>query len=135
MPLFEWNENLSVKVKELDEQHKKLISIINDLHDAMRQRKTKDILNDIINGLISYTETHFSTEEKYFEQFYYDMTLPHKNEHKNFVKKVLDFKKGFDENRMMLSMDIMNFLKDWLTGHINGRDKEYSAFFNDKGLY
>lgn len=134
MPLIEWMDDLSVNVKELDDEHKKLISLINELHDAMRERKTKETLKKIIDGLISYTGTHFAHEEKYFVQFNYNKTLVHKKLHKDFVTKVLEFKKGFEEDRMMLSMDIMNFLKDWLTMHIKGSDKEYSALFNENGI-
>ncbi len=132
--LINWNDSFSVSVTEIDLQHQKLISMINDLHDAMKARKTKEVLGEIIDGLIDYTEDHFSIEETYFAQFNYPETALHKKEHSDFVAKVKDVKKGFDEERLMLSMDIMNFLKDWLQNHINGTDKKYSQFFNSKGL-
>jgi hemerythrin len=50
------------------------------------------------------------------------------------VKKVKDFKEGFDDGRMMLSIEIIDFMKDWLLNHIQGSDKKYSALFNEKGL-
>ena len=135
MSLIEWTNDLSVNVKEIDLQHQKLVEMINDLHAAMRDRKTKDSLKKIIDDLANYTASHFLTEEKYFDQFKYDKAFMHKKEHNDFVKKVMEFKKGFDENRLLLSMDIMNFLKDWLTKHIKGSDKQYSPFFNEKGLF
>ena len=134
MPLIEWNENLSVNISEFDQQHKKLIGMINELHDAMRKRKAKDVLGKIVDGLIDYTETHFSNEEKYLEQFNYPRIVTQKKEHSYFVKKITEFKKGFDEGCPMLSIDIMNFLKDWLVNHIQGTDKKYSAFLNEKGM-
>ncbi len=126
---------MSVNVKEIDAQHKKLVQMLNELHDAMMQRKSKEALGKIIGGLIEYADVHFKTEEKYFDKFGYPETEAHKKEHSDFVKKVTDFKKGYDEGRLLLSMDVMNFLRDWLKNHIMGSDKKYSKFFNDHGLY
>ncbi len=134
MGLVTYNDSFSVNVSEIDQQHQKLFSIINKLDDAMRERRAKDILGEIINDLINYTTAHFTLEEKYFDQFDYYDTAPHKKEHNDFVKKVMDFKKAFDENRLMLSIDIISFLQDWLASHIKGNDKKYGPFFNEKGL-
>jgi len=134
MAIITWNDSLSVKVAEIDKQHQKLISIINELHDAMRLGKGKEILGKTVNGLIVYTATHFKLEEKYFAQFGYPDTDSHKKEHAAFVQKVSGFKDGFEKGKLTLTMDVMNFLSDWLKNHINGTDKKYSQFFNDKGL-
>ncbi len=134
MALFEWNDSMSVNVAEIDIQHKKLIGLINKLHEAMGQGKAKEILGEIINSLVDYTETHFLLEEKYFDQFGYSDALPHKKKHTDFVEKISDYKKGFEEDRLLLSMDIMYFLKDWLTTHIQGSDKKYGPLFNENGL-
>ena len=134
MDLIEWDDTLSVNVAEIDRQHKKLVAMINELHAAMRERRTKDVLGKIIDGMITYAETHFATEEKYFDQFNYPGTTTHKKEHKYFIKKVNEFKQSFDADRLMLSIDVIDFLKEWLVTHIQGSDKKYSSFFNKKGL-
>ena len=85
-------------------------------------------------ALISYTATHFKTEEKYFDQFGYPETDSHKKEHAAFVKKVTDFKDGFEKGKLGLSVEILNFLSDWLKNHIKKTDMKYSQFFNEKGL-
>ena len=134
MALIQWNDSFSVKVAEIDRQHQKLVSMINDLGDAMKQGKGKDVLGNIISGLVSYTATHFKTEEKYFDQFGYPETDSHKKEHAAFVKKVTDFKDGFEKGKLGLSIKVMNFLSDWLKNHIKKTDMKYSQFFNEKGL-
>ena len=134
MALIKWDDSFSVKVAEIDRQHQKLISMINELNDAMKQGKGKDILGKIVNGLISYTATHFKTEENYFERFGYPDANQHKKEHIAFVQKVSDFKNGFEKGKLSLSIEVMNFLSDWLQNHIKGTDKKYSQFFNGKGL-
>ena len=134
MPLIQWNDSYSVKVAEIDQQHKKLIAMINDLFAAMQQGKGKDVLGTILNGLVAYTGTHFTTEEQYFDRFGYPETVAHKKEHANFVAKVMDFKKSFDAGQLGLSLNVMNFLSDWLTHHIQNVDKRYGPLFNEKGL-
>ncbi len=134
MALIQWDGSFSVKVAEIDQQHQKLVSMINELNDAMRQGKGKDVLGKIINGLISYTATHFNTEEKYFDRFGYPETDSHKKEHVAFVKKVSEFKNGFEQGKLGLSIEVMNFLSDWLKNHIKLTDMKYSKFFNEKGL-
>ena len=134
MALITWNDGYSVKVKQFDDQHKVLIKMINDLHDAMKERKTKETLEKIVEGLLDYTGTHFSAEEKEFDRLGYPETAAHKLEHKNFVDKVSQFGKDFDSGKVMLSIDIINFLRDWLIKHINGTDKKYSEFLNSKGV-
>jgi hemerythrin len=132
--LIQWSSSLSVKVKQIDDEHQKLIKMINDLNDAMRVGKGKDVLGKIINELVNYAAVHFATEEKYFDQFGYQEATPHKSEHKIFVDEVYRFKKDFDEGRIGLSMKIMDFLSDWLKNHIVGIDQKYSSFFIEKGL-
>ncbi len=134
MPLIIWENSLSVKVSEIDAQHKKLVELINSLHESMKARKANEALGEIIENLISYAIEHFRTEEKYFDEFGYLKAIQHKKEHKNFVNKVAAFKNDFDNGKMMLSMDIMDFLKDWLLNHIKKTDMAYSDFFVEKGL-
>lgn len=134
MALITWNDSLSVNVAEIDQQHKKLVALINDLNDAMSVGKGKDILGRIVNDLVVYTATHFKAEEKYFAQFGYPDTFNHRREHVAFVKKVTAFKEGFEKGNLPLTVEVMRFMSDWLKKHIMGTDKKYSQFFNDKGL-
>lgn len=134
MALIQWSSRLSVNVKIIDTQHEKLVKLINDLNDAMAAGKGKDVVGKIISELVDYTVYHFSTEEKYFEQFGYPEITQHKSEHKKFTDEASHFKQEFDAGRIGLSVKVMSFLSDWLTNHIMGTDKKYSSFFNSHGL-
>lgn len=132
--LIEWSPSLSLDIKEIDEQHQQLVKMINDLHQAMMDRKSQQVLGEIIDGLIAYTASHFLTEEKYFVAYEYNGATVHKLAHKEFVNKVTAFKKDFESKKMMLSMEVMGFLKDWLIQHIMGEDRKYAPLFKSKGL-
>lgn len=121
-------------MEAIDSQHRKLVSMINALNDAMRQGKGKEVLGKIMNGLYAYTATHFKTEEKYFEQLDYPETNKHVSEHTAFVKKVADFRAGFAKGKLGLSVDVINFLSDWLRDHIQGSNRRYVTLFKASGL-
>lgn len=134
MSLMDWKDDLSVKVSEIDNQHKKLIGYINELHDAMKTGKAKDVLEGIIQKLINYTKSHFATEEKYFKLYNYPLTKEHLQEHESFVNQVVDFQEKFAAGKMGLSIQIMKFLTDWIQKHIKETDMAYSEFFIEKGI-
>ncbi len=134
MSLIGWNDNLSLHIGEIDRQHQHLVKMVNELNDAMRQGKGKEVLSKTLSGLITYTASHFGTEEKYFKQYEYPATADHKKEHQAFVAKVVDFKEKFEGGRVGLSIEIMNFLSDWLIKHIQGSDKQYGPFLKAHGL-
>jgi hemerythrin len=134
MPIFVWNESLSVNIKELDQQHQCLVEMINKLHDSMKSGKGDAVIGPILSDLLSYTQFHFSTEEKYFQQYSYPHALMHKKQHDDLTKKALELKANFDNGKITISIEVMNFLKDWVKDHILGSDKKYSPFFNAKGL-
>jgi hemerythrin len=134
MALIEWTEDFSVSVEEIDKQHKKLVAMINNLHDAMTQGKGNDYIKEIIDELVQYSIYHFATEEKYFDKFSYPDTEKHKQIHKDFIAKVSDFRKEYNEGNVMLTIEVMEFLSNWLQNHILGDDMEYSDFFVENGL-
>lgn len=134
MALITWSPSLSVNVKQFDDQHKKLIDLINKLHDAMKEGKGKDILGDILQSLIEYTKTHFAAEERLMQQHNYGEYEKHKKEHNLLVIQVLDIQKKHKEGTPVLTQTIMTFLKNWLASHIQGEDQKYGPFLNGKGI-
>lgn len=134
MPLLTWNESYSVNIHELDTQHKKIVELINELHDGMKLGKGKEICGKILNELVNYTGFHFKSEEKLFEMHGYSETVIHKRQHDDLVEQVMSFKNSFDKGQGMVTVDLMMFLKNWLTNHIVNTDKKYSQFLNSKGI-
>jgi len=134
MPLILWKPELSVKVRELDGQHQKLIALINDLDEAMAQGQSKAIMGAIISELARYTSTHFAHEEELLARFDYPGTAAQLAGHAAFIEDVARFQRGFEAGKLGLSIQVMDFLSDWLTKHIMGTDQQYSAFLNERGI-
>ena len=134
MALMAWSDNLSVNVTQIDEQHKKLVGMLNDLHDAMKQGKGSDASGNVLSGLVQYVATHFATEEKLMKEHAYPEYLKHKIEHDALTKQALDLQKQLQEGKPVLTVELMKFLKDWLSNHILGTDKKYGPYLNSKGI-
>jgi len=129
-----WTEEFSVNIAEIDAQHMQLFALIQDLHNAMKQGKTKNTLQSTISGLSDYAVNHFTTEERLFDKNDYPDQILHKQEHDLFIQKALQFKEDFEQDRIMVSMKIMDFLTDWLINHIMKSDMQYIAFLNERGV-
>ena len=131
---MKWIDDFGVGVEEIDHQHKDLINMINELFDAMSVGQANDVLGEIINNLIRYAVIHFDTEEGYFDQFDYEFSEDHKEEHRKFKEDVGKFKEGFETGNIVLSMEVFKFLKNWLINHIIGEDQKYKECFRENGL-
>ena len=134
MRFLEWNESMRVNIADVDYQHQELVRMICALNDAMAAGASHEVMGETITGLVNYTRTHFATEEAYFDRYGYPMADAHKAQHQDFVSRVEDFKRGFDEGRLFLSLDVMDFLGQWLVTHIQGSDREYGPFLNQRGV-
>jgi hemerythrin len=135
MAFFEWTDQLSVNVRAIDNQHKKLVEMINALNDAMLAHKGREMQKATIDAMVDYAATHFTLEEGYMKKFNYPEFPAHKKEHDEFTRTARDLKERADKKGFGLTLEIMGFLKDWLQNHIMGTDKRYSRFFNEHGLH
>ena len=129
-----WKKEYSVKVKEIDIQHKKIFVLINDLNKAIINKNFSETLRKIIDGLVDYSIYHFETEEKYFKKFNFEYSDEHKKEHESFKKKITGIIKKIDNNEMEISFELVDFLEDWIINHVTGSDQKYIQCFQENGL-
>jgi hemerythrin len=127
MAFYEWQDSFSVGVKEMDDQHKKLIAILNHLHDAMKAGKAAKEIGLIIDEMVDYTKFHFGAEEKLMTEKNYIGLASQKGEHSSFIKKAQEFQNEINSGKMNVSLEVLNFLKEWLTHHILVIDMKYSG--------
>jgi len=132
--LIHWKEKYNVNIKEIDQQHKKLIDMINVLHDAIIRKEDKNIMAQIISDMRDFAFIHFKTEEKYFSRIGYKDAESHKAEHKFFLEHVEIFYEEFQNYDSSLAVEVMTFLKDWFINHIVQLDKTYAAKLVDNGI-
>lgn len=131
---FEWSDEYSVSVNEIDLQHRKLVEMVNSLNEAMLARKGREAQKAAIDAMVDYSVSHFSVEENYMRRFGFEGLPAHKAEHEKFTIKALELKDRVNRAGFVLTLEIVDFLKQWLTGHIKGTDKQYKECFQAHGL-
>ena len=133
MPL-QWNESLATNVVEIDNQHRELITSINNLLQAMQQRKGNEEIEAVLRFLDEYVKMHFGMEEEYMQKHTYPGYNSHKEEHDQFIKSFLDLKQEFGVvgPEPVMVIKTQRWLTDWWTSHIGKVDKELGAFLQSK---
>jgi hemerythrin len=132
--ILEWDEKYSVGVSEIDEQHKKMFAVINNLIETASGKFEKEQLTAIINSLLEYKKFHFETEEKYFKQFNFEGAEEHITEHHKFAEKLASIQEEYGNDLIMLTFELIDFIEDWLIGHLMVMDQKYIACFKKNGL-
>jgi hemerythrin-like metal-binding protein len=135
MAFFNWSDDLSVGVAEIDGQHRYLIEIINDLFKAMQAGKGHEAVGAVLDQLIEYTGFHFKTEERLMKTYRYAHPVFHLQEHEKLVDKILSLQADYKAGKAGVSMSTLKFLKAWLYDHILKVDKRFARFLNSQGLY
>ena len=132
--LMRWDSSLHLGIHSIDDQHRQLVAMINDLHRAMKQRQTNEVMGGILDRLVSYTVYHFGHEEKLFATHKYPENEGHIKIHQSLIAKVKEFKTKLERGDSTISMELMDFLKDWLVNHIKVIDRKYVPFLQGKGV-
>jgi hemerythrin len=132
MGLIKWNKFYSVHIEEIDNQHKRLIDLINRMYDAMKSGKGRDALSAVLAELVDYTVYHFETEERMFLQHGYAEYEAHKIIHDDLTRRTRELKDQLDRGNDLITMDVMLFLSNWLNVHILEVDKKYVPYLGSK---
>jgi hemerythrin-like metal-binding protein len=133
MAFFNWSDSLSVGVKASDDDHKKLIDMLNRLYEGMKNGQGKEVVGKVLHDLIRYTKFHFAREEEFFAKTGYP-ALEHKREHAELVKQAEELQSRHKSGECALSIATLDFLKDWLIIHIQGTDKKYTEHLTAAGI-
>ncbi len=135
MALMTWNGRLSVGVDKMDEQHHVLFEILNDLHAAMMKGNAGSITGSLLKNLVEYTRTHFTAEEGLMARTSYPGIVAHREQHRVLIKQVENYAERFERGEITLNLHLLNFLRDWLTNHIQRMDHEYGPWMNERGVH
>ncbi len=130
-PLVEWSDALSVGVEQIDNEHKKLVGLLNELHRALQAGMGQGALGGVLDGLYQYTCYHFAHEEILFLGSNYPGYEKHRRQHKNLTAKVLEIYEDFQTGSAeVLPEQVLEFLKTWLSQHILGADRDFGTYLN-----
>ena len=129
--LITWSNRLSCGIKLIDDQHKELVELVNEMfnHVTGNDLQEKNYFNRVINDAVSYVKTHFATEEKLMLATKFDGYEEHKKEHESFILAVVENIKDYEAGKRLTLSSFTRFLKDWVLSHIALMDKKYFEYF------
>ena len=130
----EWKDDYSVGIDSIDQQHKKLLNLINQLQTAVDYSTGEQFEREALDELVDYTKTHFTYEEGLMRDNDYPDFEPHKAQHEKMFEKVSEVLAEYEQDQDTAMANAAEYLKDWLINHINGTDKEYSSYLIGKGV-
>jgi hemerythrin len=129
--LVTWSPTFSVGIKLIDDQHKELLNLTNDLfnHCVGDEAAEKVYFEKVIHEAVKYVKIHFATEERIMQKTHFSGYLDHKREHDSFVLTVAEQIQSFKEGKKFNLTVFTRFLKNWVLTHIALKDKQYFEHF------
>lgn len=132
--LMEWSNALSVGVEAIDDQHKQLVAMLNEINEGIRGGWGKEARDEVLVKLVDYTLTHFATEESLMQIFNYPEEKAHKQAHAELIQMVEQYIRKYSQDPNTSSYDLLFFLKRWLFQHILRNDKALGEYLAKKGV-
>ena len=128
--LVTWSSTFSCGIKLIDDQHKELVALVNDMfnHSTGDAKQEHDYFNKVIQQATNYIKVHFATEEKIMRAVQYPGYAAHKRCHDSFVLEVLDNIRIYEEEKYNTLFSFTKFLKNWVLSHIAVMDKQYFLY-------
>ncbi|MGM0461425.1 MAG: bacteriohemerythrin [Fibrobacterota bacterium] len=134
MDKIQWNSSFSVGVRLFDQQHQRIIDLINRLIDFHNTGVGSEGISQILEEMSAYAEEHFLLEEKALLKHDYPEFSQHKTEHEAFIKKNVHFCMKAMIDSSAVSEDMLVFMKRWWTHHILESDMKYRSFLTDQNV-
>lgn len=130
----EWKDSYSVGIDPIDQQHKKLLNLINQLQTAIDYSTGAEFEQEALDELVDYTKTHFAYEEGLLRDNDYPDFEAHKAQHEEMFDKVREVLTEYEQDSDSAMSNAVEYLKTWLIKHINGTDKQYSSYLISRGV-
>jgi hemerythrin len=134
MDKLDWNPSFSVGVDLLDEQHKRIVGMINRLISDSEATVRSETISELLDGLTKYGSDHFRTEEQLLEEYGYPDLARQKQEHKAYRIKVVAFCQATTSHEDSVPGELLEFMRDWWMNHIMETDMKYRSFLTERGV-
>lgn len=133
MALLTWSKDYSVGVQSIDGQHLSLFNMLNELHAAMMKGQARSVAGPVLRRLVNYTREHFEAEEAMMASAKYPGLADHRIKHRELTRQAEEFMDRFERGEATINIQLLNFLRDWLSIHIKKSDKEYTPWMQKAG--
>ncbi len=128
MSFIDWNDSFLTGITQFDNHHKHLVALLNQTYDDFIDNELENSMEEILAELVEYAAYHFAAEEQWLAKHNYPGFKRHQQEHEYFAERITALQKDFLTGKVKISMEMLSFLKSWLSVHILGSDADYGDF-------
>ena len=133
--LLSWNRASNVGVKAMDDQHAIMMDTMNELRAALEQGAKRVQADELLNKLIEFTRMHFWNEERLLEQHGFPGLAGHLSEHQRLLTQLQDKVHRTQHGEAAHMSELLCFLHDWFIDHVEGMDRQYGPWLNQRGVH
>lgn len=132
MAYFEWADDMVIDNGPIDEDHKKLVNLVNELHTATSVGRGQEVIEAVMSELITYTKDHLLREEQAMAALKFPNLERHKEGHHQFTERLNKLQSQYEAGSITVASQLSSVLRDWLSLHIRRSDKEIKVFLQKK---
>ncbi len=128
MNFMKWDEQYAMHIRLMDDQHKRLFDMIDQFYLALQQKETQRAMSELLKGLTDYSLYHFHAEERMMSLNNFSQYAAHKSAHEKFIITIQEFRDRFDRGKLLIPIEVAQFVKQWLSNHILMTDTHLAKF-------
>ncbi len=132
MAYFEWGNDLVIDQGPIDEDHKYLVDLVNELHTATSQGLGREVVGEILERLVTHTRAHIQREEQIMAAAKFPQLSGHQLGHNDFMDNIVGLQQKFAQGSLTVASQLSILLRDWLSIHIRRSDRELMLFMTQK---
>jgi hemerythrin len=133
MTLMTWSSKYSVGVETLDNQHKAMMNVLNQLHAASMRGRAQEVASPLIRQIVALASEHFAAEERLMESVEFPGLAGHRARHRELSGKIAEFVSRHEKGDATVYVELLYFIRDWQTKHMQTEDHEYASWLSAHG--
>ena len=134
MAFMTWRDQYSVGVETLDNQHKAILRILNELHAASLRGKAQEVAGPLLSQLVSLASEHFSAEERLMESTKFPGLAEPRAKHREMAGRIADLASRHEKRDAAVYLQLLYFVRDYQSKHMQNEDQEYARWLSAHGV-
>ena len=128
---MQWKPEYSVGVESMDDEHREMIDLINDIYDKLGSSPDTDQVEQFLGDIFSTISMHFAMEERLLSKINYSEYQAHKHDHEELLDQIRDLMDDFAADTSSGAVKLEQSLSDWFAGHFSTFDARLHGQLGD----
>lgn len=122
MTLLQWKPEYSIGIESMDDEHREMMRLINEIHDRLNADSDADQINHCLGEIFNAISMHFALEERLMKDNAYAEFQAHKDDHEKLLDEIRDLMDEFYDNSATGMSALEESLSGWFSTHFSTFD-------------